>query len=200
MTYDKPRAIAHAARLVTDFVAANKLPRLEIEFAVTPGFAMARPGRNLGYYVSATKRAHVFVDKCRPPSTTAYSWTWPGYKADLTVLGVTAHEAGHHVSAFHPKVKQRDLRRLYKELVVGEKPLTSYAATCTEEDIAESVKLFITNPTLLWELRPLRYGVLALNLELRPVVTQHWREVLADSPRHIACVENNSAHRMEHET
>lgn len=126
----------------------------------------------------------VDVAACRLPSLSPYSWTWPRYKADLTPLGVVCHEYGHHVAAvFRERAVLAPKVRLAR---AKEKPLTSYEPNLSET-FAESFRLFLTNPTLLAGLRPLRFA--ALRSHLVPVEERDWTVLLQDSPRHLQAAE-----------
>jgi hypothetical protein len=161
-----------AQDLCCRFCDVNGLP--------TPRFEDRTNRIHYGLYQPRTKTVSVAVDKTRPPSRTAFSWTWPGYKADLTVLGVTAHELGHH---WHFLTGERAVIRDFR--LIGELPLTSYEPN-TSEAIAESFKVFVTNPDLLRVLRPARYEF--FRARLTPVIDLEWHEVLDGSPRHVLAV------------
>lgn len=111
---------------------------------------------------------HVNVGNSRPVTKTpGFSWTFPGWKADLTALGIVTHEVGHHIHAQFPMIDTRDWRR--------EAPVTSYEPN-RHESFAEAVKLFLTNPDLLRVGRPIRYATLTSILAVPHLVP--WRDVL----------------------
>lgn len=176
MTFDKKHAFFEGVDLCRKFCEANAID--------DPTYKISERIGDYGQYGQGT--IVVNVNRCRPPSVSNYSWSWPGYSADLTPLGVVTHELGHH---WHFWYGVRDITRDWKDTIKGqrEKPVSSYGASCTHEDIAEAFKLFVNNPTLLQELWPVRYELFRSYLE--PVVTTHWRAILADSPRHIKVVE-----------
>lgn len=133
-----------------------------------------------------TELVQVNVRRCRPPSLSAYSWSWPGYTADLTPSGVVAHEMGHHVHFSWPEGTRNLTRTWRRELSrTGEPPVTSYGKTSTHEDIAESLKVFITNSDLLRVRFPLRHAFIRHVLTLRPIETRRWFEVISESERHV---------------
>jgi hypothetical protein len=143
-----------------------------------------------GHYVSATETIVVRAKHCKGIINNPRVWTYPGYTADLTVLGVTAHELGHHVNA----VKGwRDVLRRWHSMAMGdlsEQPVGSYAKSRDAEDLAEAFKVFVTNPSLLEAIAPRRHRFFTEELKLKPVESRHWREILGESPRHIRAVEN----------
>lgn len=121
---------------------------------------------HFGYY--RFNVVNVNVTKSRPVTKTpGFSWTFPGWKADLTALGVVAHEVGHYV---HDQFRAIDTRHWRSEA-----PVTSYEPN-HYESFAEAVKLFMTNPDLLRVGRPLRYATLTSILEPPHLVP--WRDVL----------------------
>lgn len=134
-----------------------------------------------GYWTSEG-RIVVNLERCLPPTKTpAYAWSFPGYKADLTVAGVLAHELGHHAED-DSGITARDWR-VYTN---GEPPPTSYAPNW-HEDFAESMKIFVLNPDLLRIGRPRRYEALAA--VFTPTVQVSWQEVLKFAhPRYTAAV------------
>jgi len=177
-----PHDSVAARAAVENFCRVNELQVPLMDF---------RPKLKPNHY-GVYKFGQLIVDalRCKAPSTSLYSWTWPGYTADLTVLGVTAHELGHHVNHL---LGWGDVRRRWHSLIMGamdEPPVGSYAASQTIEDFAESMKVFVTNPTLLECIAPKRYAFIVKDLRLKPVESRHWRVILEDSPRHIKAVEN----------
>lgn len=134
----------------------------------------------------------VQLDRCRIPQISGHSWSWPGYKADVTVAGVIAHEMGHlcHWSS-------RNTFRRWTSDVANEEPVSSYETDSglVEESVAEAMKLFVLNPTLLAECWPRRYAI--IRERYQPVVENHWSEILADSPRHLKAVQNRLAKRRK---
>lgn len=126
-----------------------------------------------GFY----RRGTVFINlpRCRPATRTpGYSWSFPGYKADLTPVGVVAHEVGHYID------EQLNFPQLRGWS--GERSVTSYEPN-RRERFAEAVKLFITNPDLLRVGRPVRHALL-LDLGLRPLHDAPWRDVLRERGAH----------------
>lgn len=125
------------------------------------------------------------LDNCLlPVGVPGYQWSFPGYKADNTPLGVVAHETGHHVHHVlgYPSVPPYWYR--------GE-PVTNYEPNWAES-WAETIKLMITNPNLLREGKPLRWDHLE-DLGLKAVHDTPWRQVLETRgahPRIVAAAGN----------
>jgi hypothetical protein len=140
--------------------------------------------RDFGWYTA--NKVHVNVKHTRPATVTpGFAWTYPGYKADLTAYGVTAHEVGHHVQAVKHVVRE-DIR----SIVVREPRVTSYEPNANES-FAEMMKVFITNPDLLRVGRPLRWAFLTLHLRFKPVDDRPWTDVLAAAhPKFVAAAHN----------
>lgn len=143
--------------------------------------------KNYGMYESPDLIL-INLPRTRPPTTNpGWSWTYPGYKADLTAYGVLAHENGHHIyfSIYH-----RIDKRKWREVLSSEAKVTSYEPNMSEA-FAESLKLFSTNPDLLAQGRPLRYLFLTGELGLEPVIKEGWREVLSEAhPKFLVAAES----------
>lgn len=182
-----------ARRVVSQFIEANGLAPMRLDFPRTRGLPSVGHGSviddGFGLYLDVTRCAKVFLDRCREPSN--LSWDRTGWKYDHTPVGVAAHELGHHVSLcvrgmMYPSRSTQ--YAVWRECVEGESPTSSYGCTRTEEDIAESVMLFVTNPELLQLGWPRRYWMLTNAYGLCPVETRSWREVLA-SPKYEGLVQ-----------
>lgn len=94
------------------------------------------------------------------------SWSFPGWKSDVTVGGVLSHEFGHWVD--------RQLRTVsgsagWREVLSREGPLTSYEPNPAEA-WAEAFRLSAPNPNLLAAGRPRRYEFLAGQAGIKPAV------------------------------
>lgn len=86
--------------------------------------------------------------------------------SDKTITGVTIHEFAHYL---HYSLYYKELLTKFKRL---KEPLIHYREMDIEEDIAEAIRLFITNPTLLEEGRPKRFKI--LSNYFKPIVTTHY--------------------------
>ena len=155
-------------KLVTELNEKNKITPVRIRKVTS--------GRNYGWYDHGD--IYINLPKTRPPtSVPGFSWTYPGYKADLTAYGVIAHENGHHVYA---SIYGRIDKKKWREILASEPKVTSYEPNMSEA-FAESMKVFSTNPDLLSNGRPLRYLFLTGELGLEPVITEDWRNVLSEA-------------------
>lgn len=172
--YDKRRAALDAVDICSTFCRLNDIP--------VPEFRVHESGCDSGWY--SARRVNVVWRGCVLPAKSGWSWSWPGYKADRTIAGVIAHELGHHVQAV---CGSRATRKLFVSLRRIEKPIGSYAATKPDEDMAETTKVYVLNPSLLAVIAPERYR--AMTEWLTPVISADWREVLKGSERHLRCVE-----------
>lgn len=131
--------------------------------------------RRVAFFGEYSPRRGVIVHVARtrlPTRTPGYAWSFPGYKADLTAFGVVAHECGHHlehVLGYCP--------------VMPGKRVTSYEPNAAEA-LAESVKLFITNPDLLRVGRPRRWAALLAAGLVPPPEMSGWETVLRSRGAH----------------
>jgi len=146
------------------------------------------PSRGLYGWYDGRGRIVVDVKRARAPTKKpGFSWTYPGYKADLTPLGVAAHEAGHHV---YSQMYRRIDKRAWRDVLKREAPCTRYEPNMSEA-FAEAFKLFLTNPDLLRVGRPLRWEFFTKRLKLKPVRDLSWRAVLRRAhPKFIAAAES----------
>lgn len=177
LKYDKAQSFQDGVVRCSVFLSLNSLrPPEFIDASNDPHPQDCRPlderPRDFGWYTA--NKVHVNVKRTRPATVIpGYAWSYPGYKADLTAYGVTAHEVGHHVQAVR-RVLREDIR-----VVVNREPcVTSYEPTAAES-FAEMMKLFITNPDLLRIGRPIRWAFLTSHLKLKPVDDRPWTDVLS---------------------
>ncbi len=98
------------------------------------------------------------------PATKSFSASYRGYKyktfggvADLTPGGVLAHELGH---AFHTAYR-RTLTPAFRAIRKKKRrSITSYGTKSVGEDIAESFRLYVTNPDALKRVAPERFDAI----------------------------------------
>ena len=167
--YNQDDAILRTCHLVRAFCKENAIDMPGIEADNCRGYH--------GIYLSGSRVIKYDPRKCRVPvKTPGYSWSFTGYKADLTAPGVIAHELGHHVHFETPNA--REVIRDWRWVTEGEPVTTSYGRTKTSEDIAESFKLFLLNPDLLEQGRPMRFNFFTDTLNLKPMITETWDDVL----------------------
>lgn len=128
--------------------------------------------RERGWYRAG--RVTINLARCRPPTgVPGYSWSFPGYKADLTPVGVVTHEFGHHVDASRGSP---DLSSWGDEA-----PVSGYEPN-RDEAFAEAFRLFCTNPDLLRVGRPRRWRTLGEGVDPGDLVP--WEDVLRSRGAH----------------
>ena len=135
-----------------------------------------------GSYTRGKDEIFVNLFRSRTPiKVPGFSWSYTGYKADLTTAGIAAHEFGHYLD-YCLGYPSSSIKRMVKE----EKNVSSYEPNASET-FAEMMKLFILNPDLLRVGRPTRYRALTETLGFRPYITASWEEVLGNAhPKLIA--------------
>jgi hypothetical protein len=194
-SYDKQVALANAVPYVEAFLDLNGIPRVK-EYLWAPDDSKKPPGKNpwhdKGWYWCGT--LFVNVKKTRVPvKVPGFQWSFTGYKSDLTLPGVLAHETGHHV---HFELEKRlnvgmrgKLMGCLGYLAANEAPVSGYEPN-THELFAEAMRLFILNPKLLEEGRPERHRFLTGHLNLKPSHQEPWRSVLQHAhPKIISAAE-----------
>lgn len=121
------------------------------------------------------------------PNTCAYiafnpgdrKWSYPGYKVDREPIGVVAHEVGHYVDSIY---------KLYKNFPKHMEKITSYEPNIYEA-VAESMKLFITNPHLLKIIAPTRFAHI-IAAGLKPLIKDKWFDVLTSESHRNVIIKN----------
>lgn len=143
---------------------------LELNALRFPAWVLNSALEHRGLYEADHERVSVNLSNCLVPvSNPGYSWSFPGYKADNTPIGVVAHETGHHV---HHLLGWHGVpAHWYRKPVSGYEP--NWA-----ESVAETIRLLITNPNLVRESVPDRFEVVTEKWGLEPVHDLPWRDVL----------------------
>lgn len=139
----KLNELRNAKNLIKNFCIINNIQ--------TPKTYIKNELNHLGeYLVDGSNRIYVNIKKCAKSNKT----TRPDWIIDNTIQGVLTHEFGHYL---HIKHKKKELNNSFKRL---KEPTIHYHETDIDEDIAESIRLFILNPVLLKLGRPKRYDIL----------------------------------------
>lgn len=200
-TYDKVTAIREAAAYVEAFLDANGIVRPR-EYLLAPDEKRKPPGHNPWHNNGWYWRGVVFVNlaRSRPPTKTpGFAWSFTGFKADLTAPGILTHEVGHHVHAELDKridAKHRKIMLGCLRGIARREPAVSGYEPNAHEVMAEMQRLFILNPMLLKEGRPLRYMFIT-GLGLKPLHDVPWRDVLKHAhPRIISAAEKWISHAL----
>lgn len=133
----------------------------------------------------------VNVSKCRVATRIpGWSWSYPGYKTDLTPYGVLCHEIGHHVDRLLGSRGDVSERKAWRDVVAVEEEVSGYEPN-HQEAFAEAFRLFLTNPDLLKNGRPERWEYFTEKLQLSPPHEHRWRVVLKHAhPRIISAAES----------
>jgi hypothetical protein len=141
--------------------------------------------------------AHIYEDKqstiainlkrCRVATRVpGWSWTFPGYKSDLTPFGIVCHEFGHHVDHTLGGNRGISYRKPWQKIILEETEVSGYEPN-HHEAFAEAFRLFLTNPDLLRCGRPERWSYFVDKLQLVPPDDSPWQEVLRHAhPRIVA--------------
>lgn len=197
-TWGKARLLDVGMLLARQWLHLNRLPYPDRVFLDREQANRARRKLLLPHWFGSYQRpweggwSAIALDlkKCRPATRVpGFSWSYPGFKADLTPLGVFCHETGHHVDyTFDPDGISR--LRPWRDVVDSEEDVSGYEPNYCES-FAEALRLFITNPDLLRVGRPERWEYLTSGLGLMPLHTHTWRRVLQKAhPKFKAAAEN----------
>lgn len=194
-TFHKETALRAAVTYVEAFLDLNGIPRVR-EYLFAPDDSKKPPGKNPWHDNGWYWRGALFVNLKRsrvPVKAPGFSWSFTGFKADLTAPGILAHETGHHVHFELEKRLSTELRKGLMDclgyLKDNETAVSGYEPNL-HEVMAEAMRLFIMNPTLLREGRPERFRFLTDHLGLRALHDAPWRDVLRNAhPRIIAAAE-----------
>jgi len=173
MYYENPPVNCSKTQLMNLAIELNS-KFLQLNSMVPPQLKISKSKckNTFGLYYFKQKKIEIFVEKCRlATKVPGFSWSYPGYTADLTHIGVLSHEMGHYVDVIL-KVPVKT------KLLIAKNPrITSYEPNSSEA-FAETIKLFITNPDLLQKISPKRYSILIDDLKLIPVISDSWDKVL----------------------
>lgn len=113
------------------------------------------------------------------------AWSFPGYVADATAVGVLAHEVGHYLDwswvsrgCFDPKWRKNkhymraSASKEWRALLRAQKkPMSGYEPDAAEA-LAETLRLFQTNPRLLQAVREDRFDFVTDFMGLVPDTTK----------------------------
>lgn len=195
--YDKQREFERSQAYVNGFLTLNGLrgPSRLITCALT---RHANRWRDNGWYKFDTSEMFVNLKRSRTPvKTPGFCWSFTGFKADLTAPGILAHEMGHHVhNVLNPKFGEKDMIRMIRKCATNEVRVSSYEPNAYEV-FAEAMRLFILNPELLREGRPVRWAMLNGDLDLKPIHSAPWRDVLQHAhPKIISAAESWIRHAL----
>jgi hypothetical protein len=163
--YDRAAHWNYGQRLAEAWVKRNGLRMPRITARVLSSYGRCTGGDSI----------LVHYDRCRAPTKTPVrSWQFPGYKADLSVAGVTTHELGHAVDH---QLGYPSRGWDWRAVIEAEAAVTSYEPNSAEA-WAEAFRLFGCNPDLLRLGRPKRYAYFTQETALHPVVDLTSAEIL----------------------
>lgn len=173
--YDKKIAYQQAIDLCNFFLAKNNIS--------VPKYRIFDRTKLRGYY----NKGQITIRLKGSPSPVkkpGWRWSYTGYKADLTIPGVIAHELGHYVDDY---LKLSNVKSFH-DICYREAPVSSYEPTMSES-FAEAMKLFILNPDLLKCGRPERYTY--ISNYLKPITNLLWKDILVNAhPKLISTAES----------
>lgn len=137
---------------------------------------------------------NICLAKCAHIGKAGRAWSFPGYVVDRTPYGVIQHELGHHVDVIkgnNPDAYWSEYSKQMRE-ETGEKKITNYCPNDAEW-FAEIFRLFVTNPDLLKQMRPLTYDRLIAD-GFKPLYTDTWQQRLGIAPERTI---NAAANRIK---
>ena len=181
-SYDRILARKDAERIVTEFCSFHDLsePQLHDDLAVN---------HKWGKYGWCSRKS-LFCSLGRSPvKKPGYSWTFTGYKADLTSYGIMSHELGHWWAYSLGRDLMTELEDTMKSL--REPAISGYDRSVPgAESIAEATRLMILNPDLLEKGRPDRYKLLQ-SYGMEPLHSATWQGILVNAhPKIISAAKN----------
>jgi hypothetical protein len=185
--YVKEATFARATTYVKEFLALNGMQ--EPSSITSEKFPLK--SKDYGLYVYGTTAVSVNLQHTRlPVKKPGFAWSYTGFKADLTAPGVLAHEVGHHV---HNLMEMKHGQEKINELLVGvnerELKVSGYEPNAAET-FAEAMRLFIMNPSLLREGRPVRWAMFTEILGIIPPHDAPWQVILQNAhPRMITAAQ-----------
>lgn len=164
---EKSENLKYATIRIEKFCQLNKIPIPKI---------INKDLNSYGLYIWGKDNIYVNIRRAKTPiRTPGFSWSYTGYKADLTIAGVLAHECGHYIDDYFNRASKK-----IKPFIGKETNVSSYEPNA-EEKFAESMKLFILNPDLLKTGRPMRYKFLTEVVNLKPEISDPWEIVLQNA-------------------
>lgn len=194
--YNKANSFIDTCVLVKEFLELNKIiePNSIDTDPETTSWIRSKKLRycTFGLYSFATTNLYVNFNIARSPvKVPVRSWTYTGYKSDLTVSGILAHEIGHHIENYYQNhVGFNEFKTAFKKFIKNEARVSGYEPNVSES-FAEATKLFILNPFLLKEGRKNRWEFFTTILELKPVHDLHWKEILKNADQKLLNAANN---------
>jgi hypothetical protein len=138
-------------------------------------------GRYYGDYDGSVVTVNVAASTY-PPRKRGRVWSFPGHKSDRTAAGILAHEFGHVI--WKERVGRTAAREWARSYCDRKRAITGYEPT-PEEAFAETARLFLLNPKLLYEGRRARFYFLRQTLGLEPLHKKSWEDVLLHAPEFI---------------
>ncbi len=154
--------------LVVEFLKLNQ--GVSRELRLSEGKEYGNRVNACGFYRDG--KIVVFENRCTKPGT---GYSWPGHISDRTIKGVLAHELGHHV---HESSPQKNW--ISRNFPISGGRITGYEPNVFES-FAETFRLFLLNPTLLEEGRPIRHQFMT-DLFLKSPEIRTWDVVLEGIP------------------
>jgi len=155
------KELRRAKRIVRKFCNINNI--------TTPSTYVSNL-KGLGNFKLSTNKIYIDIKKCKLSNKYFNS----AYINDATITGTVLHEVAHYI---HLNFFKEELRTKFKRT---KEPLIHYYERDINEDIAESIRLFITNPSLLMDGRPKRYKI--ISSLLKPLKQPHFTQLFSTLP------------------
>ncbi len=190
--YVKEKEFAKSKKYIREFLKLNNIRQPPAPITVSPEKVVTNQWRHYGFFQPGTNEIFVNIKKSRMPvKNPGFAWTFTGYKADLTIHGIYAHEIGHYIhETYEGKFGKKQLLSAIRKIRTSEKSISGYEPN-SYETFAEMMRLFILNPTLLAEAKPIRHAFITQVLCITPAHDIHWKEVLKYAhPKIISAAEN----------
>lgn len=169
-TQTKRELYESGVAICSQFLVLNKLPLPAFTEGPLPTARKPQGTYGCGHYLPSRHLVWVNAEACaRPARGTPRAYSFPGNLTDRTPVGVVAHEIGHAIDytllKAHMGLSGMASASVDWVAAVRGPKVSSYEPNFIEA-FAESMRVFILNPSLLEWACPKRFQFITMNLGL----------------------------------